>query len=152
MKKVDINKVPIIGKAIEHSRAEKRANEILKKYSFYKTEDSIQRTWDRRMELYKQRKDKMDRIKYFFAYVFLYPLSKISKLISFVSRIGMVISVFTFFVGVFDVYKYYIKCDMSVNVNKAIILIIAPFVFSLLSYVFGMLADRLWKDYGKDYE
>lgn len=39
---------------------------------------------------------------------------------------------------------------MGVNMNRAIILLIAPFVFSLLSYVFGMLANKIWKDYGKD--
>lgn len=40
---VEMNKykIPVIGKMIEHREADKKADALLKKYDFYKTEDAM---------------------------------------------------------------------------------------------------------------
>lgn len=145
MKVFDVCRIPVIGRILENKKAEKNATEILKKYQFYKTEDSVQKTLDRNMALYRERKEKIIGVKYFFSYVFLMPLSKIFKLISFLSRIGLFISIFTFFIGGYKLYKC-ISGSGNVDVMQMIAYLVAPFVLAFASYLFSMIADKCWKD------
>lgn len=134
----------IIKKYIESRKVDKEVDRLLKKHTFYKTEESIQIKLDREMESLRERNRKIIAIKSFLSYVFLYPLSKILKLISYVSRVGIMISVITFFIGLYDLFKYVNK--ESVDIKMMIVFLVAPFMLSLASYVFGAVSKKLWND------
>lgn len=138
--------IPIISKILENTRAKKSAKEILRKYPLYKTEDFIQRTYERNAEIRKHKNERNAEIKYFLSYVFLFPLSKIFKLLSFVARIGIVIGVFTFFVGLYDMIKVFTANDGSEEIVKIVFYLIAPFVMAFFSFAFSCLAEKCWED------
>lgn len=136
-------KIPIIGRMIEKREAERKADELLKKYTFYKTEDAMQITVDRKMAAYKRNRETKNAVKDFFSYVFLYPLSKILKIMAFLSRLVMYAGVIAFFIGGYYLIKL-ITTGAAVDIPRMIMLLIAPFVGAFGSIAFSYLAQACW--------
>ncbi len=139
-------KIPLIGKMIEKRERKKRVNEMVNKHPYFKSEEYYKRNIEFQMNKMREKNEMFERIRYFFSYVFLYPLSKIFNIISFVSRVGMFISVITFFIGGKDLINLIFKNGYSCDIKKMIAFLVAPFVFAFFSYAFGFLSDKCWDD------
>lgn len=85
----------------------------------------------------------MNSIKEFFSYVFLYPLSKRLKIMSFLARLVMYAGVITFFIGGYNLVMHIIT-GSSVDTIRMIVLLAAPFVGAFGSIAFSYLSQACW--------
>lgn len=102
----------------------------------------LQKQIDDDMAKLKKRSQMQERIFGAFRTIIFVPLIKICDVCGLITKFFLGVSAFTFLYGLYLCYKYFINGEM-VDIVIMVALLIAPFVLSLLTYVFGNLAEYM---------
>lgn len=128
------------------TKKRKKEREELERYmsALYPHGDTarIQKQIDDDMAKLRKRSEIQERIFGVLRIIFYVPLIKIFDVLGLITKCLLCVSAFTFLYGLYLCYKYFIVGSVVDN-KLMVIMLIAPFVFSFLTYCFGALAEYM---------